>query len=151
MNAQQLAALKAEVQADPTGKGYAAYLPASPGRVVELLNADTESGVKSRMVTARAILAECGPGASVILDKLEAAAANLSAVKWAVRFLSQDAGIDVGNPATQAMINQLVAGNVLTAAEGKALKDMALQPASRAAVLGFGVVTEADLRTALES
>lgn len=144
-------ALKAEVLTDPLGKGYSQHLPNSPGLVVDMLNAKTAEMVKSRMVTARAILAECGGFAASILDKLEAASASNSAVKWAVRFLQQDAGIDIGHPVTQAMIDQLITGTVLTAGEGAALKSMALQSASRADVIGVGRVTEADLRTALES
>lgn len=140
-------ALAAEVATDPKAKGYAGFLPDSPGHVVRLLNEQTETMTKSRMVTARAILAECAEGAT-ILDKLEAASASSSAVKWAVKFLGQEAGIDVGMTATQGMISQLVAGAILTAAEGDQLKNMATQKASRAEVLGFGHVTEYDLITA---
>jgi hypothetical protein len=69
-------------------------------------------------------------GAS-ILDKLEEAATVNSAVKWAVRFLGQDSGINVGDPATQYMIDQLAASNppALTAPQAAALKNLALQPA----------------------
>lgn len=141
------AALAAEVATDPNAKGYATFLPDSPGHVERLLNEQTEMLVKPRMVTARAILAECASGAT-ILDKLEAASAASSPVKWAVRFLGQEAGIDVGNAATQSMIGQLVAGDVLTAAEGDQLKTLAKQKASRAEVLGLGYVTELDLITA---
>jgi hypothetical protein len=145
-----LAALKAEIQNDPTAKGYALHLPDSPGRVVELLNAQTETMAKSRMVTARAILAECEDGAT-ILDKLEAAGTSVSAVKWAVRFLGQDAGVDIGHKAARGMIDQLVTGSVLLAGEAGQLKAMAMQPASRAEVLGFGFVHDSDVRDALRA
>lgn len=143
-------ALRSEIDDDPAGKGYQQHLPDSPGLVVDLLNARTGQMVKPRMVTARAILADCGALAPSILDKLEAASASNSSVKWAVRFLQQEGGIDVGHPTTQAMIDQLT-GPLFTPEEGAALKSMALQPASRAEVLGMGLVTESDLRTALES
>lgn len=139
------AALKAEIDNDPSGKGYAQYLPDSPGLVVELLNAQTETMVKSRYVTARTVLAECGAGASAILDKLEAAATSSSAMKWAVKFLGQDSGLDVGNAVTQAMLDQLAGANVLTSDEASTLKAMALQPTSRAEALGIGRATEQDL------
>jgi hypothetical protein len=142
------AALAAEVANDPTAKGYAALLPNCPGRICELLNAYTEHAAKSRMVTARSILSDCGTHGATILDKLEAVAAQNTSVKWALRFLQQEAGIDVGHLATQSMIDQLAAANVLTADEAAALKAMATQPASRAEVLGLGVVTEQDLRAA---
>jgi hypothetical protein len=40
-------------------------------------------------------------------------------------------------------------GTVLTQTECDLLKQMAIQPASRAEVLGISFVTEADVRTAL--
>jgi hypothetical protein len=84
---------------------------------------------QSRYVTARTVLADCGLIGASILDSLEAAAAGNSAVKWAVKFLGQDSGIDVGNPATQYMIGQLQAAGALTQAQADALKELALQPA----------------------
>jgi hypothetical protein len=85
--------------------------------------------IQSRMITARAILAELGPAMGAgVLDKLEAFSLTnnpgASAVKWAVRFLAQDGGLDVGNAATQGMLDQL-SGSVLTAPEVTALKAMA--------------------------
>jgi hypothetical protein len=141
------AALKAEIEADPLVKGYADHLLDSPGLVVDLLNAQTETMVKLRMVTARTLLAECAAGPA-ILDKLEAAGASNSAVKWAVRFLGNDGGLDVGHPMTQKMIDQLT-GPVLTAEEGATLKALAKQPASRAEVLGLGSVSLIDVMRAL--
>jgi hypothetical protein len=148
MTPDQLAALKSEVQADPQGLGYAQHLPDAPGMVCELLNAVSTSMVKSRLVSARAVLAECGSGAAAILDKLDAASANISSVKWAMKFLQQEGGLDVGHPVTQAQLDALAAGGVLTQAEADALKNMAVQPASRAEKLALGTVTEADLRDA---
>lgn len=96
------------------------------------------SAVRSRFVTARTILSECGAIGPSILDALEAVAASPggSAVKWAVRFLSQDSGLDVGNPVTQYMIGQLAAGGALTAAQATALTGLASlsAPVSRAEV-----------------
>lgn len=140
-------ALAAEVNTDPELKGYASFLPHGPGHVVRLLNEYTEMAIKPRRITARAILAEC-PAGGTILDKLEAASASSSSVKWAVKFLGQEAGVDVGMSATQTMIDQLVVGGVLTTAEGDQLKNLAKQKASRAEVLGFGYVTEQDLTLA---
>lgn len=123
-------------------------MPDAPGKVTELLNQYTESAIKSRYITARTVLSSCVNGAT-ILDKLEAAAANSTPVKWALKFIADSAGLDVGHPATQSMIDQLVTGSVLTVDEGNSLKTLAMQPASRAEVLGFGRVTEEDLRIAL--
>lgn len=138
-----LTILKDEITNDPLGIGYAANLPNSPGVVVDMLNAKIFKAVKPRIVTARAIIVECPSGAS-ILDKFEQAASTNSTIKWAVTFLGQEAGIDVGNVATQEMIDALT-GPLLTAEEGAQLKNMALQPASRAEVLDLGFVSIYDL------
>lgn len=144
-----LLALKTELTTDPAGIGYAAFLPDPLGEVERLLNERTLSASRPRFITARTILAECGAAGPGILDALEAAAAGNSAVKWAVKFLSQDSGIDVGHPNTQAMIDSLATGGALTTDQATALKNLAHQPVSRADVLGFGTVTVADIRAAL--
>lgn len=143
-----MSVLSDEIDNDPTGKGYAAFLPDQPGRVVDLLNALTETKAKTRMITARGILSDYpgGPAAAaVVLDKLEAAAPSISALKWAFGFLKTTDGLDIGNPATQGMIDQLSPG-VINAEEAGHLKSLALQPASRAEVLGLSTVTEQMLR-----
>ena len=81
--------------------------------------------VQPRYVTARTVLAEISGGAA-LLDKMQSIGTTQAAVKYAMTFLNQEAGIDIGNYATQAMIDQLVAGAALTAAEGTSLKNMAL-------------------------
>lgn len=136
-----------EISDDPLGLGYAAHLPDAPGLVVEMLNARTRTAVQSRFVTARGVLAEVDGGAQ-ILDKLDALTGAVREVKWAMKFLLTD-GIDVGHPRTRALLDQLAAGGAITAADAQALKDLALQPASRAEELGLGVITEAGLRAAL--
>jgi hypothetical protein len=57
-------------------------------------------------------------------------------------------GIDVGHPTTISLLDALV-GTVLTQTECDLLKNMAVQPASRAEVLGLGYVQEHDVRAAL--
>lgn len=90
------------------------------------LNAEGVKSVQSRFVTARTILAECLDGVG-ILDALDAAKDN-RAVGWALQFLGQDSGLDVGEPVTQAMIEQLASVGVLTPDQGAQLKSLALQP-----------------------
>jgi hypothetical protein len=133
-----------EITTDPTGKGYASYLPDSPGAVADLLNKPTEAMVKSRMITARAILAECNDGAA-ILDALSTVANTNSTVKWAMMFLQQDAGLDVGHPKTQYMLGQLEVLGALTTQQTTELKNMAVQPASRAEVLGMAPISVYDI------
>lgn len=150
-----LTQLKAELQADPAGRGYMAHVPHAPGALADLLNAPTASMAKPRMITARGIMASYGLGPSAgaaFLDKMEALAANVPAIKWALKFLQTEAGIDIGEPATQLMLTSLIGVGGITADEVNGVKAMALQPASRAEVLfGVGVqITEADVRAALE-
>lgn len=141
--------LKAELLSDPLGIGYSTYIPAATGKIAELLNDPNYSKAKSKMITARAILAKCADGAT-ILDKLEAATSANTKVKWTVVFLKQDAGIDIGDIATLNSIDQLT-GTLLTSDEAGQLKALAMQPASRAEILGFGRVDSTDIQKALES
>ncbi len=143
-----MSVLSDEITNDPAGKGYAAFLPDQPGRVVDLLNALTETKHKARMITARGILSDYPGGpvaAALVLDKLEAAAPSVPALKWAFGFLKTE-GLDIGHPATQGMIDQLATASVITADEAANLKALSLQPASRAEVLGLPVITEQILR-----
>lgn len=146
-------ALTAELQTDPAGLGYAAWLPESPGYVADLLNAQTSRMTRPRMVTARGIMASYGLGPSAgaaFLDKLEALSASVPAIKWALKFLQTDTGIDVGEPATQTMLASLAGVGGITPAEVDSIKAMALQPASRAEIL-FGLdtrISERDVREA---
>ena len=139
-----LAALHTELTTDPLALGYAKFLPGDPVHAAALLNDPRFTKIKTRFVTARTVLAEVAGGAA-LLDKLQSIGATQSAVKYAMTFLNQEGGIDIGNAATQGMVDQLVAGAALTAAEGTALKNLALQPASRAEVLGLGTVTANDI------
>jgi hypothetical protein len=86
------------------------------------------TSVQPRMVTARAIISECANGGA-ILDSLDQAASVNTNVKWAMKFLAQDAGIDIGNVATRMLIDGLVTAGALTQVQGDALKHLAVQPA----------------------
>ena len=145
--------LQNEITNDPTGQGYLEYLPSSPGKVVELLNAQTTVMSKSRMVTARGIMASYGIGpvaGAMFLDKLEVLSASVPALKLAMKFLQQESGIDIGEPATQQMLDSLVGIGGITSAEVSGVKSMAKMPASRFEIL-YGnnkLATEYDLHNA---
>lgn len=156
LTTQQLAALSGEIANDPTGVGYAAMLPARPGHVAESLNALTTTKVKTKQVTARALLAELDPAvAATFLETLEAVSLSQSpvapVVKWGLKFITSEPGIDIGHPHTIALIDALVAAQVLSGQIADAVKGLASQPASRAEVLlGDGVVvTFADVLAAV--
>lgn len=91
------------------------------------LNADAPLAPHQRFITARGIMAGCA-GGNAILDALDAAAAGNSAVRRAVKFLEQEAGLDVGDPYTQDMIDQLRDAAILTEAQAGALKALGLRP-----------------------
>lgn len=147
--------LKQEIVDDPLSQGYSAFLPDSTGWVANMLNERKFQAVKTRMVTARGIMASYGIGptqGALFLDKLESLSANIPALKWAMKFLQQETGLDVGEPATQIMLTSLIGVGGITQAEVDGVKAMALQPASRAEVL-FGsdvIVTEHDVIKAME-
>lgn len=97
------------------------------GALAAALNAEALTAPQERYVTARTVLAECQDGPA-ILDALEAAQTTVSAVKWAVTFLSQNSGLDIGNPVTLGMVDQLVTNSLLSAAQGQQLHALAMQP-----------------------
>lgn len=141
--------LAAELTLDPLGLGYAALIPDCPGNLVDMMNAPIYNLSKPKLINARGLLAAYGMAGAVILDKLEAAGAVNSAVKWAMKFMDGD-GIDAGSPVTRGLMLQLAAAGVLTSAEAVQINALSMQPASRAEMLGLpSPVTEAQVRAAL--
>ena len=143
-----MSVLSDELNNDPLARGYAQYIPDNPGALAQMMNAADYTMVKTKFVTARGVLAEYGEAGASVLDKIDAAGASDSAVKWAMKFVTSEPGIDVGHPTTRSLLNGMVPA-VLTQAEADMLLNMAIQPASRADVLGLGYVTAADVQTAL--
>ena len=128
--------LQDELKNDPIGVGYSFM---SDAEIMASLNATTRTRNVSRFVTARSILAECADGAT-ILDKLEAASAFVSPVKWAMRFLAQEGGVDAGHPVTLELIGVLEKQGVLTSDEAMQLRNLSVEVCSRADELGIGHV-----------
>jgi len=95
--------------------------------LADALNADPEMKVQQRFVTERGVMS-CCPDGNAILDALDAAAPQNSAVRRAVGFLRQEAGLDVGDPYTQRMIDELSRLGVLSADQAAQLKALALKP-----------------------
>lgn len=138
-------ALQAEIETGPLATECAGK---SDAEVAAILNAPHAPGVRPRFVTGRTILAEIAAGAD-ILDKLEAAAPNIPPLKWAMRFLIGEAGIDIGHPGTRAQITALAAAGVITEPERDALLSMGETTMSRAELAGFGSITPGDVSRAL--
>lgn len=133
--------LKEEIAAHPE------WAELSDNEIADLLNAKTQTSIQPRFITARSILAEIADGAA-ILDKLDATAALVPAVKWAMLYLKGETGIDVGYPSTRDQLDGLAQAGILTAAQAEEVKTMALQPISRAEQLGLGSVSYNDVNAA---
>lgn len=142
---QQKLDLNDEVNNDPAGKGYAAFLPDQPGHAIDLMNAKTETMYKSpTMVTERTILELPIALSRSILTKFRAFASQDIVVEKAVNFLGHPDGLDCGHPNTHEMLDQLAmvpAPDGFTAEEVTALKNLSLKPASRSEIRGLPFMT----------
>ncbi len=124
----------------------------SDSAIADLLNSPNELAPASRMISARAVLAEYPDGpiqAAVVLDKLESAAVTVPALRWIMTFLKADSGIDIGHKATRDMLDQLSIGGVITADEATKLKSLALKMTSRAELVVGTVVSHEQVGLAL--
>ena len=99
-------------------------------KLAAALNAEGLKAPRQRFITARAVMASCAGGLSILaaLDGAREHSVVGKAVVWALTFLGQEAGLDIGDPFTQEMVDHLVAFEILTEEQGDALKTMALQP-----------------------
>lgn len=104
-----------------------AYAARDLDALTDGLNSQPELDVRPRFITARAVMAACADGVA-ILDALSTSAQQNSAVAWAMKFLGQDAGLDIGDPYTQGMVDKLVVLGVLSSAQGEQVKALAMQP-----------------------
>lgn len=149
------AALTAEIQSGPLAAELAPLVAAgNDAGVAGVLNSQRgETMLRERIISARGVLAEYADGpatAAAVLDKLEAAAPSVPAIKWVMSFLKGD-GIDIGSPATQGMIDQLAAATVLTEDEAGKLKALGRVPASRAELVFGQPVTANDVARAVRN
>jgi hypothetical protein len=138
--------LLTELQTDPAALGYATPLAAGNDEVVaSLLNNRQFTVPGTRIITARGILSDYpgGPSAAAaLLDKLNTAAPNVSALKWAWMFITGD-GLDIGSLATQGMLDTLATNGVITTTEATNLKALGMTSKSRSEIL-FGGQTQPD-------
>lgn len=143
--------LRDELDSDPLSRGYAGMSAAQAA--ASLMTAD-RTLVRSRIVNARAMLAELGPTvAATIIGKLTVASAGNLAIKLALDALQtygDGGGVDIGHPYTQQMLDTLatVEVGVLTTQEAAAVKGMATVTTSRASELNLGAVTPGDIEQA---
>lgn len=143
------AELKAEIETGPLAAELAPFVVSGNDAAIAAVLNERRGGtmLRSRLVSARAVLGEYPGGpqaAAVVLDKLEAAAASVPAVKWVMSFLKAD-GVDIGSPATQGMLDQLAAGGLITADEATKLKSLGYAQASRAEIAFGQTVSPTDV------
>jgi hypothetical protein len=118
--------------------------------IADALNAPTETRVVETRITDLILMDRLGVAmANTILDKLQAASADNSAIRRAMKAIESERGIDIGNDDVRDMLDQLAAGLVLTAEEVAALKDLAVQPCGIAAKTLGRAVSGADISIAL--
>lgn len=93
------------------------------------LNAQGALEVRSRYVTTRTIMDECGTldDGRAIIAALKAAASADPLAGEALLFLQDDSGFDIGKPKTRDYLDAMVP-DALSAERVQMLKDMALQP-----------------------
>jgi hypothetical protein len=138
MTPQQQTALEALVGRALTAEEVAEITPMVQFRMLQAIANVLSVGrtkVASHFASERGIL-ERFPGgpvaADALLAKLEAyaeAAQPLSRITGrAIRFLRQPEGLDIGSPATQAMLGAITQAGVITADEFAGLRAMALRP-----------------------
>jgi hypothetical protein len=145
MTPDQLQTLSSEVTADPLTLGYQSHLPSSPGLVVQLLNTPMHMKIKSVTTSAAKTWAASGPYAAIVdAANMAGHPARASALVVRDAFASGDP-IHMEDPNIQALFANWITANVITQEQHDALIAMAMQPASRAEVLGLPFVTEQDL------
>lgn len=144
-----MSVLSDEIANDPTGKGYAAFLPDQPGHVVDLLNAPTETmwGLLDR--TKLTIWSVETGMRSVIEDESVDKASPLRDSALAILDVLRGAssGIDFRNPKNLAVINAWEQLGKLSAAHKALMLEAATVSASRMDVLGEPRATEESLRS----
>ena len=148
--------LRAEIRTGPLAGELAPHLASGDDdAVADALNRRRgETVLRARMISALGVLASYPDGpmaAAAVLDKLEAAATRVPAVKWAMMFLNTYEGIDIGQASTQGMVDHLAAGGVITADEAGKLKSLGRVPASRAEIVVGRLVSANDVARAIRN
>jgi hypothetical protein len=141
--------LVAELTDDPLERGYAGMTNQA---VAGSFNAVNRTAADPTRKTFRDLLRGIGmANAGIIHGKLKVAAEANDGVALAIAAAGDygsDGGLDFSDATTVAGIDMLVAGDVLDADEGDALKALGRRTLSRAEELGLGVVTDGHIGSA---
>lgn len=146
--------LYAEITTGPLAATLAPFVVAgNHAAIADALNVKTlATGLKTRIITARGVMSDYPGGptaAAAVLDKLEAAAPAVPALRWAMGFIKGE-GLDIGHTATQNMLDQLVTAGVITAIEAANLKALGQVLLSRAEIILGHSVTHIEVAVALQ-
>jgi hypothetical protein len=138
MNTEERTALEALAGRALTAEDDAVIDAALPGRRDDLIAAHLSDGrtkIGSHFASERGILERYPLGpieADALLASLEAFAATAHPmariVGRALKFLAMPEGLDIGSPATLGLLDQLMAGGVLTQTQRDGLRQMATVP-----------------------
>lgn len=140
-----MSALRDELLSDPMGIGYAAWLPDSPGTVADLINAMTQRLVKAISIETAQIWAATGPYANIV-DASNNPQHPCRASCLVVRqTFAAGLTIHLEHADVQTLLSAWVASGICTQAQHDDLMGRAMQPASRAEVLGLGRVSIYDI------
>jgi hypothetical protein len=143
-----MSVLSDEIDQDPTGKGYAAFLPDQPGAVVELLNAKTETvtGIIDRTNLTK-WAAKTGMRLIVQQEADNQASPLCSSALSIIDVLrGSSGGIDLADPDNITLLNNWEASGKLPTESKNLMIALAAKKASRAEVLGLPYMTEELLR-----
>jgi hypothetical protein len=118
--------------------------------IADIFNTPAGTRLIERFENAIGIMSALGAvtGAG-ILEKLDQAKAGVPALKWAMLAMDDPQGINLGDPETQTMLDDLAIGGVITQTEADAVKALAIQPSSLAYETVGQPITAADVSIAL--
>jgi len=140
--------LSDELRDDPKGLGYAQFMPDAPGKVVELLNEQTQSMLKAIRSTTAQAWAATGPYANIVDASQDKAHPCRASCLMLRDTLASGVDIHMESPDVQEIFAAWVACGICTQEQADVLYARAMQPASRAEVLGLVAVTEEQVRNA---
>jgi len=125
---------------------------AKDSAIADIFNASSGTRLVERYENAIGIMSALGAvTGAAILEKLDQAKAGIPALKWAMLAMDDPQGINLGDPETQAMLDDLATGGVITQAEADAVKALAIQPSSLAYETVGQPITAADVSIALRN
>ena len=140
---EQKAILNAEIENDPKGKGYAAFLPDQPGYAINLLNAPTETKLDTVSRTDLTIWSVETDMLKVIEDESQDKTSPLRSSALAILhvLLGSSSGIDLSNPKNMAVLNAWEQLGKLTTEHKNMLISYGAKLASRCDVLKLPYMT----------